>query len=372
MVKQDDIPDLDNHVRVADFEESASKVLPIASWNYLQTGAGDGATSQTNREIWSRVQLIPRVLRGITNPDTTTVILGRTWQHPIALAPVAAHGAFHSNAELETGAGAINSGTTLIVSTHGSLSLKDFSDNHKGPWWFQLYIHRDREVTKRLVEEAHLFGAEAIVLTVDTPVAGYRDQDRKTFVGSTKRLTPGQPDSSYPNLSDLERFDDGLPRHRKVLDPVLDPSVTWEDLNWLISVSKLPIIVKGILHPHDAKKLKDAGAAGLIVSNHGGRNLDGGVNALTQLSKIRDEIGISFPILYDGGITRGSHICKALALGANAILIGRPYIWGLGTFGALGVQRVVETLLTELETTMILCGAKDLASITTEMITSDL
>lgn len=372
MKKNFSLPSLEEHIRVIDFEESASHVLPPAVWNYLQTGAGAGSAAAENRKVWDKFHLVPRVLTGVSNPETQLCILGREWPHPIALAPVAAHGAFSEGAEIESATGANNAKSTLIVSTHGSLSIKEFGSNQHEPWWFQLYIHRDRSVTTRLIMEAHQYGAEAIVLTVDTPVAGYRDQDRKSFVGSAQRLTPGQPDSIYPNLFDLIRFDDQLPRHRKVLDPVLDPEVTWEDIDWLLSISKLPIIVKGVLHPLDAARLSKSGVSGLVVSNHGGRNLDGGINALRQLQTIRGEIGKDFLILYDGGITRGSEICKAITLGADAVLIGRPYIWGLSTFGSAGVQRVVEILQTELETTMILCGAKDLKSLAEQTPTSDL
>jgi len=366
------IPGLDSHIRLIDFEQSAAQVLSAATWNYLQTGAGLGTAAIENRNIWNKFHLVPRVLSGVSHPNTKVCILGREWIHPVALAPVAAHGVFREGAELVTAQGAHDANATLIVSSHGSVSLREFGINQTEPWWFQLYIHRDRKVTARLVQEAVDYGAEAIVLTVDTPVAGYRDQDRKSFVGSGQRLTPGQPDSSYPNLFDLARFSDGLPRHRQVLDPVLDPELTWEDIDWLISISKLPIIVKGVLHPLDALQLSNSGVSGLVVSNHGGRNLDGGINSLRQLQAIRIAVGKEFLVLYDGGITRGSEICKAIALGADAVLIGRSYIWGLSTFGAAGVQRVLEILQTELETTMILCGAKDLKSLGTQTVISDL
>jgi len=363
---------LEDHIRLIDFEESAARVLPTSAWDYLQTGAGAGSVTVENRNIWDRVHLVPRVLSGVSEPDTCVRILGRTWQHPIALAPIAAHGVFRDGAEIETAKGANAADSTLTLSTHGSVGIKEFGLAQQKPWWFQLYIHRDRNVTSRLVKEAHEFGAEAIVLTVDTPVAGYRDQDRKSFAGSPQRLTPGQPDSVYPNLFDLHRFEDQLPRHRKVLDPVLDPGVTWKDIEWLNSISSLPIIAKGVLHPLDALRLANSGVSGIVVSNHGGRNLDGGVNSLRQLQGIRNELGSDFLILYDGGITRGSHICKAISLGANAIFIGRPFIWGLSVFGASGVQRVVEILQTELETTMILCGARNLGTLIDQPVSFDL
>ena len=361
------IDDLEQHVRLIDFEYSASKLLAASSWDYLQTGAGAGSSAQRNRDLWEGIKLIPHVLRGVSNPSTQVKILGRTWSHPICLAPVASHGAFHPGAEIESQLGAASANATLIVSTHGSLSIKEFSIGIEQPWWFQLYIHRDRAMSEKLILEAQTCGAEAIILTIDTPVAGYRDQDRKSFVGTSQRLTPGQPDSSYPNLVGLKGFEDNLPRHRKVLDPVLDPEVTWKDIEWVLSVSKIPVIVKGVLRPEDATRLLSLGVSGLVVSNHGGRNLDGGISALVQLPFIRRAVGENALLLVDGGITRGSDIVKALSLGANAIMIGRPYIWGLSCFGAAGVQRVIEILQSELETTMILCGMSSIGEIDSDL-----
>lgn len=362
------IKKIDELVNLLDFESECEANIDTPFWNYLATGSGDGRAVRENNLVWTRYQIIPRILRGISHPDLSVNILGRKWEHPIGLAPVASHGVYEKFGEITTQEGAQNSGSTLQLSTHSTFSIEDFAKSTNYPWWFQLYIHRDRSVTSELLARAAEGKAEAIVLTADTPIAGYRDLDRKTFSNSSPRLTPGQPDSTYPNLNKLERYSDSRPRHMKVLDPVLDPGVTWKDLEWLISKTKLPVLVKGVTHPEDARIAKDLGAKGVIVSNHGGRNLDGVVSAVNQISPIREQLGEDYLIFADGGIRRGSDIFKSISLGANAILIGRPYIWGLSLYGALGVQRIIEILRTELEATMILAGTESLNKITRDYL----
>jgi|694.fasta_scaffold75120_4 4-hydroxymandelate oxidase len=354
---------IDDLVNVLDYEVESALHMELPYWNYLATGAGDGQGVIQNSRIWDSYKILPRILRGISHPDLSVNVLGRLWEHPIGLAPVASHGLYDLNGEITTQEGSQNCGSTLQLSTHSTFGIEDFSKSTNYPWWFQLYIHRNRSVTSDLLERAIVGGAEAIVLTVDTPVAGYRDLDRRTISNANARLTPGQPDSQYPNLVGLERYSDERPRHMKVLDPVLDPSINWKDLEWLVSTSRVPVIVKGITHPDDAKLALKCGVQGLIVSNHGGRNLDGAVTAAGQIRLIRDKIGDKPLLLTDGGIRRGSDIFKAIALGANAVLVGRPYIWGLSLYGAKGVQRVVEILRTELETTMILSGTRSTSEI---------
>lgn len=359
---------IDELINVLDYEAESSLHIELPYWNYLAAGAGDGRGVIENSRIWESYRILPRILRGVSHPDLSIRVLGRTWEHPIGLAPVASHGLYDQYGEITTQEGAQNCGATLQLSTHSTCRIEEFSKSTNYPWWFQLYIHRNRSVTSDLLEQAFVAGAEAVVLTVDTPVAGYRDLDRRAFSNASARLTPGQPDSQYPNLQGLERYSDNRPRHMKVLDPVLDPSISWKDLEWLVSTSRVPIIVKGITHPEDAKIALKCGAQGLIVSNHGGRNLDGVVTATEQINKIRNKIGDKPLLLADGGIRRGSDIFKALALGANAVLIGRPYIWGLSLYGAKGVQRVVEILRTELETTMILSGLQSTSEISIDYL----
>lgn len=354
---------IDEMVNVWDFEALAKQQLPRHAIAYLSTGAGNGNVVEANEQFWRKLQILPRVLAGSEVVDTSFDIFGSSLSHPIFLAPVASHSAFHKNGENETVKGALRSGAPLIYSTHSSVSLQEIQTQPELNWWFQIYLHRNREIAYSLAELAIQKGARALVLTVDTPVAGYRDLDRREFPQSGPRLTPGQPDSAYPNLQGLERFEDSLPRHRKVIDPVLDPKVDWSDVEKLLKRFGCPIILKGILHPGDAIKAFEFGVDAVIVSNHGGRNLDGSVVAAEMLPIIREAVGPHRKLLVDGGIRRGSDIFKAIALGANSVLVGRPYIWGLSTFGHEGVSRVVEILRTELEATMLLSGTKSLASI---------
>lgn len=355
--------DIDKFINLFDFEKFASEMLSEAALSYLNTGAGDGSVVVANQEFWKSIEIYPRVLASRENIDTSVVVLKNKLPHPIILAPVASHAAFNPNGEAETISGALKSLSTLIFSTHSSLSLNSLEFPNELDWWFQLYLHRNRQVSRNLANVAITKGASALVVTVDTPIAGYRDLDRRVFPEQGPRLTPGQPDSSYPNLVGLERFEDGKPRHRKVVDPVLDPNLSWSEVNLLIKEFDVPVILKGIVHPDDAIRAFESGAAGIVVSNHGGRNLDGAVVAAKTLSRIRKAVGPNALIIVDGGIRRGSDVFKALALGANSVLIGRPYIWGLSAFGALGVERVVEILRTELETTMLLSGTQSISSI---------
>lgn len=350
-------------INVADFEQHSRNTLSNSAFAYLETGAGDGYTARRNTYYWNSFNLTPRILEGIDSVDTTTKILGKSFKHPIFLAPVASHTTFHPEGEQASIKGALESNSVFTYSTHASISLQEIPIPTELNWWFQIYLHRQRAISESLIELALSKGAGALVLTVDTPVAGYRDLDRRTYPDSGLRLTPGQPESTYPNLAELVRFEDGLPRHRKVFDPVLDPKVSWKDVEELISKFDAPIILKGILSPDDAKRAFECGAKAIVVSNHGGRNLDGAITAAEAIYEIRSNIGSEKEILVDGGIRRGSDVFRALALGANAIMIGRPYIWGLSTFGSKGVARVVDILLTELEITMLLCGARTLSNI---------
>lgn len=363
-----DLDDIEKLINLKDFELLCRDLLTSSALAYLETGAGDGSTVLANELYWQSLKLIPRVLKGIESVDTSTDLLGMKLNHPILLAPVASHSTFHESGELESMKGARESETTFIFSSHSSLSLRDIPIPPESNWWFQIYLHRDRDVSYELADLAISKGAKALVLTVDTPIAGYRDLDRRTFPESGPRLTPGQPESAYPNLSKLKRFEDNLPRHRKVLDPVLDPNVSWRDVEILLAKYKLPVILKGILHPLDARKAFEIGVSAIVASNHGGRNLDGAISAAESIRNIRRVVGESPIVLLDGGIRRGSDVLKAIALGANSVLIGRPYIWGLSIFGASGVSRIVEMLRTELEISMILCGVSKLEEVNSELL----
>lgn len=310
--------------------------------------------------------------------DTSTTLLGTPLSHPILLAPVAAHRLYHPEGELETLRGAAAGEALHVQSTMSTVSVEEVGAAARGavargeaargavagadvpsPWWFQLYVQRDRDFTADLVARAEAAGASALVLTVDTPTLGARDRDRRG----------GLPPASYPNLRGLpEVEDDGTPAHRRIFLPRFDPTFSWETFAWLLGVARTPVVVKGVLRPDDAARAVEAGAAAVIVSNHGGRNLDTVPATVDALPGVVAAVGGRVPVLVDGGIRRGTDVAKALALGAAAVLVGRPFVWGLAADGADGVRLVIEMLRTELEMAMGLLGTPTLADLTEDAL----
>lgn len=332
-----------------EFEDIARARVPHTTYEYLASGAGDEQTLRWNRESFDRIILRPRVLRDVANVDTTLTLLGRELQFPILLAPTAFHRAIHSDGEVATAIGAGRAGATLVVSTGTTTPLEEIGRAATGPLWFQLYVQPDREVTRNLVQKAESVGYEALCLTVDSPAQGARNrQTRARF-----ELPPG---ITAPYMGELVAG-------RRVADNRRGFNTSWDDLEWLVSVAKVPVIVKGILDGADAARSVDAGAVGVIVSNHGARNLDTIPASIDALAEVVEHVAGRAPVLMDGGIRRGTDIVKAIALGANAVLIGRPYCYGLAVAGAEGVERVVEILRTELEMAMQLIGIKSLKEI---------
>lgn len=312
--------------------------------------------------------------------DTSTTLLGTALSHPILLAPVAAHRLYHPEGELETLQGAAAGEALHVQSTMSTVGVEDVGAAARGvvagedgtdgtngtggsdvpsPWWFQLYVQRNRDFTADLVARAEAAGASALVLTVDTPTLGARDRDRRG----------GLPSASYPNLRGLpEVEDDGMPAHRRVFLPRFDPTFSWETFAWLLAVARTPVVVKGVLRPDDAARAVEAGASAVIVSNHGGRNLDTVPATVDALPGVVAAVGGRVPVLVDGGIRRGTDVAKALALGAAAVLVGRPFVWGLAVDGAHGVRLVIEMLRTELEMAMGLLGTPTLADLTEDAL----
>ncbi len=248
------------------------------------------------------------------------------------------------------------------MSTLGSTPVAELGEAALGPWWFQLYVQPDRAFTADLVQRAAAAGASAIVMTVDTPVLGARDRDRRLGGHTVDGMRP-------PNLAPVTDQPDGRLLSR-VYNPHLDPSLTWDTLGWLIETSPIPVLVKGVVRPDDARRAADCGVAGVIVSNHGARNLDTVVATATALPGVVDAVEGRVPILVDGGIRRGTDVAKALGMGADAVLVGRPAIWGLTVAGADGVAHIVDLLLTELMMAMALLGAPTLKELNRELFTA--
>lgn len=353
--------DTPHPVNVSELEPLARAQLTNDAYAYAAGGSGDEHTLRWNVEAWARIRLAPRFLVDVGTVDTTLQLLGHDLAAPILLAPTAAHRLFHPEGELETIRGAAAAQTLYVQSTLATVGVSEVGAAATGPWWFQLYVQRDRGFTRDLLARAEDAGASALVLTVDLPVLGARDTDRRNSFG----LPPGLV---YANLVGLDAVADELPPERRVYNRHLDPTVTWADLAWVRSVARVPVLVKGLLRPDDARRAVEHGVDGVVVSNHGARNLDTVPATADALPRVVEAVGGRVPVLVDGGIRRGTDIAKALMLGATAVLVGRPYVWGLAVHGAAGVTLVVDLLRTELEMAMALLGAPTLADLTDDLI----
>lgn len=354
--------DLINLVAVKQFQPLAEKLLAPRIRDYVEGGAGDEHTLVRNVEAWQEITLAPRVLVDVSQYDTSIDLFGMTLPHPIVVAPTARHRSYHPSGELGTLAGARAAEAVYVQSSLGSTPLAEVGAAAAGqPWWFQLYVQRDRGFTAELVAEAVDLGAGALVLTVDTPSLGARDRDKRNQLG----VIDGD---SYPILAGGPVTADDLPPHRRVFNPILSPDITWQDLEWLVEIAGVPVLTKGHLRADEAARAVASGAAGIIVSNHGARNLDTVPATAQALPPILEAVAARAPVLVDGGIRRGTDIAKALALGASAVLVGRPVIWGLTVGGPAGVQQVLEILRTELEIAMALLGAPRVADLSPDLL----
>jgi isopentenyl diphosphate isomerase/L-lactate dehydrogenase-like FMN-dependent dehydrogenase len=327
---------------VDDFEPLARERLPKEVFDFVAGGAGDEWTLRENTGAFDRLVIRPRVLRGVTEPETATEALGVPLSMPVAIAPWAYQRLVHPDGELATARAAARAGTLMIVSTPAERHLEDIAQASDGPRWFQLYVLRDRRASERMLHRAVEAGYGAIVFTVDLPVGGLRYRDfRNGFE---------------------------IPRSMRVRGGDYDPDLRWDDLAWIKEHTGLPILVKGILAAEDVPTALDAGADGIVVSNHGGRQLDGVAAGVDALPEIVQAVAGRIPVLMDGGVRRGTDVLKAVALGAAAVLIGKAAVWGLAVDGEEGVVRVLDILRGELENVMILAGCQAISDITDELI----
>ncbi|HLM42800.1 MAG TPA: alpha-hydroxy acid oxidase, partial [Myxococcaceae bacterium] len=306
-------------------EERARALLPQPVFDYYAGGAGDEDTLAANASAWSAVRLRPRVLRDVSHVDTSTTVLGTRVAAPVLVAPTAFHRLAHPLGELATAQGTAVANSLLVLSTRSSTRLESVAAA-AGPWWFQVYVLRDRGLTRELVLRATASGARALVLTGDTPYVGRKRRNRDTL---------SIPDEDF--RANLERLTDVTLAEQA-------SNVTFDDIGWLHELSRLPVLVKGVLRADDATRCIQAGAAGVIVSNHGGRQLDGAVPTAHALPEVAQALAGRGEVLVDGGIRSGRDVLRALALGARAVLLGRPILWGRALEGAAGVQRVLTEL----------------------------
>jgi 4-hydroxymandelate oxidase len=355
---------------LADHERHALPALDDNAAAYFSGGAADEITLRSNRTAWERLELWPRVLRPLAGGHTRVQLLGHELAHPIMLAPVAYQRMAHPDGERATAYAAAALGAGMVLSTQASESLEDVAaimlpDPGRGPLWFQLYLQHDRGFTQALVQRAEAAGYEALVLTVDAPTSGIRDREQHAafrlpagvHAVNLRGLGPPPPRPLAPGQSAL--FGD-----------LLHHAATWADVEWLQSITRLPVLLKGVLHPADARQAAALNVAGLVVSNHGGRTLDTAPPTAAALPRIAQAVQGGMPLLVDGGIRRGTDVLKAVALGATAVMVGRPYVHGLANAGAAGVAHVIRVLRDELEVAMALTGCATLADATPDILTA--
>jgi 4-hydroxymandelate oxidase len=351
-------------INLHDYEAAARALLSPMVLDYITGGSDDMATVRANREAFDHWRLLPRMLRGLREISTATTILGQEISFPVLIAPSGLHRLAHDDGELATARAARDAGTIYTMSTAATGAMEEVAQE-AGPWWFQLYCYSDRGITRELVERAAACGASALVVTVDVPLLGRREADERN-----RFALP--PELALANLRGLayRRFtaDDGGSGLNTYIGAVWESALGWDDLDWLASLTSLPVLPKGILHPDDAVSAFDHGAAAVIVSNHGGRQLDSAVASLDALPAVVDAAAGRGEVLLDGGIRRGTDILKALALGARAVLIGRPVYWGLAVAGAAGVRHVLDLLRAELALDLMLCGLPSPEAVTRELV----
>ena len=346
-----------------EYEAAARDLLPPMVFDFVAGGSGDEVTLRGNRAAFDRWRLLPRVLRGLRDASTATSVLGQEIALPVLIAPSSLHRLCHDEGERATARAAKAAGTIYTLSTPASIAIEEVAPE-AGPWWFQLYVFRDRGLTRDLVARAAAAGASALVVTVDTPLLGRREADERHHFA----LPPGV---TMPNVQ--------LPARRHSAEagasagwitaaPAVESALTWDDLDWLASLSPLPILLKGILHSDDAVRAVEYGTRAILVSNHGGRQLDSAVAALDALPAVVAAVGGRAEVLLDGGVRRGTDILKALACGARAVLIGRPIHWGLAVGGEAGVRHVLELLRAELALDLMLCGLASPAEVNRSLL----
>ena len=353
---------IDGCANVLDFETLARDRMERAFYDYYAGGAEDERTLAANRGAFADVFLRPRVLVDVSRIDTATSVLGTLVSMPVLIAPTAFHRLAHPDGELATARAAGAAQTLMVASTISTYSLEEIAGAATGPLWYQLYVYKDRSLARSLIHRAGAAGYRALCLTVDTPLLGCRERDiRNKFA-----LPAGLCISNFEAVGlDAATMGGSFAAYAA---RQLDASLTWSSVEWLRSETKLPIILKGIIAAEDAARAAERGVDAIIVSNHGGRQLDGTEASLKALPRVVDAAAGRLEVFMDGGVRRGTDVLKALALGARAVLVGRPCLWGLAAAGEQGVARVLELLRQELMLAMALCGCPDVKAIDRSLI----
>ncbi|PGH32653.1 (S)-2-hydroxy-acid oxidase [[Emmonsia] crescens] len=381
---------IEDPITIAELAVLAQKRLPKQVWDYYASGADEENAIRRNRSAFDRLLLRPRVFRDVSHVDTSTTIFGKKYPIPIGISPSAMQRLVGGEGEIDMARAAANRGTTMILSSHTTCTLEDVirapGGDNPVDFWFQLYISQNREICAQVIARAEAAGYKAIVLTVDTPVLGNRINERKTPLVLPPHLSLANLHQKINSSTPNERPLKAKPTMNRILlearnaqeaaeithgnhDTLNDASLTWSNtMSWLRSKTNLKIILKGIMTAEDALLAIDHGADAIIVSNHGGRQLDSVFSTIEALPEIANAVRGRVPVIIDSGITRGSDVFKALALGADFTLVGRSALWGLSFGGQEGVERVLDILERELSRTMALVGAGSIGEIGTEML----
>lgn len=349
-------------VNVFEFEGLAKKVLPKPPFDYLSTGSEDEVTLRDNVAAYRRIRLLPPLLRGVATSDLSTTVLGTSISMPVMLAPVASQCLFHRNGELDSARAAEKAQTLFAVSTSATHSVEEIAAVTKGPLWFQLYVPRDKTVARKLVERVEHLGYKAIIVTVDR--GGRKEQDMRNNFNLPKEML-------WRTLRNMGHDVSRSLTNEQLLEYAVEAyhaNLTWDFFDWLRSITKLPLLIKGVLTAADAQKAVSLGLEGIVVSNHGGRALDGMPATIDVLAEIVAAVNSRTEVYVDGGVRRGTDVLKALALGAKATLIGRPYAWGLAVNGEAGVTKVLSMFREELQNAMQTSGCFKISDISRSLI----
>jgi L-lactate dehydrogenase (cytochrome) len=380
------VTSLDNVFNIEDLRKIARKKLPKPLFNYIDGGADDETNVRGNTRAFDSARLVPEYLVDVAKIDTSTTVLGREISMPLFLAPTGMTRLFHHDGETAVSKAAAEAGTYYSLSTVGATSIEDVATACSGPKCFQIYVMKDRSLTREFIQRAKDANYDSLILTVDIPVAGNRERELRYGFSMPPKLNlagiagfaarPGwvynaltHPKAILANVA--HKIPEGSSQSTSLIEYIasqFDPSVTWDDLEWMIAEWGGPFAIKGILSPSDARKAVDRGVTAIMVSNHGGRQLDGSLSAFDALGPILDEVGGECEVICDGGIRRGTHVLKALARGATACSVGRPYLYGLAAAGQAGVTKAIGLLRAEIERGMGLIGCRSISEISKKHI----
>ena len=358
------MPDTVSHLNLAEIECAAKERLTTLAYEYYMGGANDEVTVRENRSAYEKLSLRYHVLVDVSNRSTGTTVLGAPVDFPVLIAPTAFQRLACDDGEIATARAAKAAGTVMILSTASTCTIEDVAAVG-GRQWFQLYVYADRGLTKSLVERAETCGMGAVVLTADAPVLGRRERDLRNCFHLPAGVRLANVPSSGSVPTPTGHGESGLGTN---FASGIDAALSWRDVDWLCSITRLPVLIKGIVRGDDAARAVDHGASGIIVSNHGGRQLDTAIPSVLALPEVVDAVAGRVEVLLDGGIRRGTDVVKAIALGARAVLVGRPVVWGLAADGEAGATRVLDLLRAELDVAMALCGCPTVGDISRDLV----